>query len=208
MVEMVLEQRSPWNGLAKAGRFGSAGEQPGVRVSAPPPLAMALLVAHKGRLSELLGAAKARGIELPTTPRQVSGPDVTALWNGPGQWLVRGSGSFADLAARLAVLAPFASWIDQSHSRAVLRVAGAHARDALAKGFEIDLHPRAFRAGDVAMTQAAGMSAYLWQVDEAPTYEIAVPASFSGSFWHWVSGAAAEYGYVVEDPTGSSASAG
>ncbi len=147
VVEMVLDQRSPWSGLAEPGRFGIAAEQPGVRVGEPPALATALLVAHKGRLSDLLGAAKARGIELPTTPRQVSGPDVTALWNGPGQWLVRGSGSFADLAARLAVLAPFASWIDQSHSRAVLRVAGAHARDALAKGFEIDLHPRAFRAG-------------------------------------------------------------
>ncbi len=51
------------------------------------------------------------------------------------------------------------------------------------------------------------MSAYLWQVDEAPTYEIAVPASFAGSFWHWLSDAAAEYGYVVEDPIGSGASA-
>lgn len=203
MAETVLDQRSPWTALAKPGRFGTAGSEPGVLIGEPPPLAMAVLVAHRGRFSDVLHAARSSGIELPTAPRWISGRDMMVLWNGPGQWLVRGGNSFSDLAASLAGLASVASWIDQSHSRAVLRVGGSRARDALAKGFEIDLHPRAFRAGDVAMTQAAGVSAYLWQLDEAPTFEIAVPASFAGSVWHWLSDAAAEYGYVVVDGGGS-----
>ena len=163
---------------------------------------MLLMAARKGQTAALLKGAQGWGVELPTSPRWVRGRDLLVLWAGPGQWLVRGPGPYADLAARLTELASYGVLIDQSHARATLRVAGARARDALAKGFEIDLHPRAFRPGDLALTQAAGMSAYLWQLDEVPTYEIAVPASFAGSLWHWLSDAAAEYGYTVEDANG------
>jgi sarcosine oxidase subunit gamma len=67
-------------------------------------------------------------------------------------------------------------------------------RDALAKGFPIDLHPRAFRTGFTAVTSAAHIGAQLWQIDDAPTYEIAVARGFALSFWHWLEASAAEYG--------------
>ena len=67
----------------------------------------------------------------------------------------------------------------------------------LAKGIAIDLHPRAFKPGDVALTIAAHIGVQLWQVDEAPTYEIAVPRSLAKSLWAWLSASAAEFGYEV-----------
>ena len=58
----------------------------------------------------------------------------------------------------------------------------------------IDLHPRAFRAGDAAVTTVAHIGAQIWQVDETPTYELIVSRSFAAGFWEWLTDAAAEFG--------------
>ena len=61
----------------------------------------------------------------------------------------------------------------------------------------IDLHPRVFRPGDVALTAIAHIGVQLWQLDDGPTYELAVFRSMAMSFWSWFEGAAAEYGYEI-----------
>ena len=38
----------------------------------------------------------------------------------------------------------------------------------------------------------------LWQVDDAPTYDVAFFRSYSGSFWNWLTESAGEYGYRYE----------
>ena len=58
----------------------------------------------------------------------------------------------------------------------------------------IDLHPRAFKPGDTAVTCVAHIGVQLWQIDDAPTYEFAVARSLAQSFWHWLEASAAEYG--------------
>jgi len=78
-----------------------------------------------------------------------------------------------------------------------VRLVGPRARDALAKLCPIDLHPRAFRPGDVALTNLAHMSALLWQVEEMPTYEIAVFRAFAESFFQALIAACAEFGCDV-----------
>ena len=88
---------------------------------------------------------------------------------------------------------------DQSDGRCVLRLRGMKAREVLAKGIGIDLHARAFKPGDVALTLAAHVGVQLWQLDDAPTYEIAVARSLAGSLWAWLSASAAEFGYEVVD---------
>jgi sarcosine oxidase subunit gamma len=79
---------------------------------------------------------------------------------------------------------------------------GAKARATLAKGVAIDLHPRAFHAGDVAVTQIAHVGVMLWQLDDQPTYAISVFRSLASSFWHWLSVSAEEFGIVVAGATG------
>lgn len=200
MDETAFAPLSPWTGLLRRGRFGASGQEPGVLFGAPPPCAMALLVARKGRDGELAKAARDLGAELPAPGRWAQGRTIMLLSAAPSQWLARRPGSYAELQAELAGVAPHAYLIDQSEARVTLTIAGPAARDALAKGFEIDLHPRAFGPGRVALTQAASISAMLWQIDEAPTYEVAVPRSFAGSFWHWLSEASAEYGFRIGEP--------
>jgi sarcosine oxidase subunit gamma len=99
-----------------------------------------------------------------------------------------------DLSERLGHAA---SVSDQSDARAILRLSGPRARDALAKGLAVDLHPKAFGPGDAAQSVIALIGAHLWQIDDAPTYEIAVFRSYAGSFAEFIAASAAEYGIAV-----------
>ncbi len=197
MAETIFAELSAWAGLLHPGSFGSAAREAGVVIGEPPRGATALLTARNGRAADLLSAARAVGLDLPVLPLWVRHGALAILWAGPGQWSVRGPGDYAAIEAEFAALAAYGVLIDQSHARALLVVSGPRARDALAKGLDIDLHPRAFRKGDVALTQAVHISAHIRQLDDRPAYEIAVPRSFAGSFWRWLSESAAEYGYVV-----------
>ena len=47
------------------------------------------------------------------------------------------------------------------------------------------------------MTAIAHIGVQLWQLDDAPTYELAVPRSMAKSFWTWFSASAAEFGLAV-----------
>jgi sarcosine oxidase subunit gamma len=98
------------------------------------------------------------------------------------------------MEAVLAPLADLAAIVDQDHGRVVLRVTGPNVRDALAKGFAVDLRARAFKPGDTAVTSVAHIGVKLWQIDDARTYDIAIPRGFASSIWHWLEASAAEYG--------------
>ena len=74
---------------------------------------------------------------------------------------------------------------------------GPRARDVLQKGVLIDLHPGAFKTGDVAVTPIAHIGTHLWQVDDTPAYEIAVFRSFADAFRHWLEEAGAEFGVEI-----------
>jgi methylglutamate dehydrogenase subunit D len=116
---------------------------------------------------------------------------VTALGIGPGRWLF--------LHQRLDELTPLsglASVSDHSDGYAVFELWGSEVRKTLAKGVPIDLHPTVF-TDDVAVTIIAHIGAIVWQ--SAPDrFSIAIFRSYAGSFWHWLSASAAEFGLVVE----------
>ena len=95
-------------------------------------------------------------------------------------------------------IAANASIVDQSHGRVLLRAGGPRIRDALAKGLAVDLHPHAFGRGDAAMTCVGRIGVQLWQIDDRPIYELAVPRGYCLSFWHWLQSAAAEFGLDLE----------
>ena len=90
-----------------------------------------------------------------------------------------------------------ASVSDQSHGRVVIRVAGAKARDVLAKGTPVDLHPDAFPVGTSAMTQMAHVGVHLTRVAE-DAYDLSVFRGFAESFWEWITEQAEEFGYQVK----------
>jgi methylglutamate dehydrogenase subunit D len=205
VVEDTITIVSALDGVVAAGRHGRRTGDAGVIVCELPGMGLATLTARKDRRAALIDAVqKTFGVELPTAPRRVAGPDIAFIWSGPDQWLAcRSSVPAAGMEALLApACCSFASTVDQSHGRTLLRLRGLRLRDALAKGMTLDLHPRSFMPGFVAVTSIAHIGVHCWQTDEQPTYEFCVPRSLAISFWHWLTTAAAEYGLdlVGADP--------
>jgi sarcosine oxidase subunit gamma len=114
------------------------------------------------------------------------------LWLGPDEWLV--AGGSADLPERLraALAGVHAAVVELSASRAVFELTGPAARDVLAKGCALDVHPRAFGPGQCAQTGLARAAVILEQVDAAPTFRIFVRRSFARYLATWLADAAAE----------------
>lgn len=160
-------------------------------------LSLATIISRKGKetkLAEILTGLA--GVCLPATPKIVRGRKMDLVWSGHSQWLLvsEQAGSVSQVAQELS---EFAAVSDQSDARAVLRVSGDNVRDVLAKGCMIDLHPRVFQAGDTALTSIAHIGVQIWQLDDVPTYEIAVARSMAGSFWSWMQASTAEFGLSV-----------
>lgn len=185
--------------LAAQSAFGAFKPLNNVRISIEvrEDLTMASFAAANGKAAAVRDAIQnAYGAELLETPMHVQGKDVTFLWYGPDQWMAiaaRGQ-SCRDLESELkALLAGLASVVDQSDGRAVVRLSGPRARDVLAKGVPVDLHPRAFKTNGVAITHASHIGILLWQVDDVPTFDIAMFRSYADGFLHWLRASAAEF---------------
>lgn len=184
--------------VGRRSRHGKSAGEAGVMLSERSGLSIAAIAARRGKVPAVAEAVNsAYGVELPMTARRVAEGDLAIVWAGPEKWLALAQGK-GDLAASLAAtLAGMAAVSDQGDGRCVLAVSGPRARDVLAKGLPIDLHPRVFRPGDTALTRAAHIDLQIWQLDDVPAYEIAVLRSFGRSFWRWLAASAAEYGYEV-----------
>ena len=198
MVEARLEARSALAGHLRPGHHGRDGSS-GVVIEERTGLEI-VTVAGRGRDGSALRdtARKAFGLDLPETPRRVGDPRLAFLWAGATRWMAVSESGDARLETTLRDrLGGLASVTDQSDGRVVLRFSGPSVRDLLGKALAVDLHPRTFRPGDVALTQAFHIATQVWQVDEAPTYDLFVARSVAGSLAAWMVEAAEEYGVVV-----------
>jgi heterotetrameric sarcosine oxidase gamma subunit len=181
-------------------RHGRPATDPGVTIALRTDLALATVMARKGRNDALLRRVHdAFGLELPSLPRRSAVGSLAFVWAGPGHWLACSKDEEGRvLETRLRThLSAFAAVCGQSDGRAIIRVAGPRARDALAKGVPIDLHPRAFKPGDAAVTVVGHIGVHFWQIDAVPSYEFCVFRSFASSFWQWLADASAEFGVDV-----------
>ncbi len=131
--------------------------------------------------------------------RRITAGPIAFTWAGPGHWFVSAEGveGHAFEARLRADLSQFASVSNCSDSRVIIRVSGPRARETLAKGVLIDLHPRVFGPGDTAVTRVASIGAHFWQLDASPAYEFAISRSFAAGFWQWLVDSAAEFGVAV-----------
>ncbi|HYI18877.1 MAG TPA: sarcosine oxidase subunit gamma family protein [Solirubrobacteraceae bacterium] len=192
--------------------------------AAPVPLRELGLLAQVGvRLHDAPGApprragsaaggsavAAALGFALPGVPNTTTGDGTrTALWLGPDEWLVLGpAGDEAALETLLAEALPreLGSVVGLSANRTVLELRGPAARDVLAAGCSLDLHPRAFGAGACAQTLLARAPVVLHQTDAEPVYRILVRGSFAGYLADWLLDAAA--GVIANPPSPASGAA-
>lgn len=195
----MLERRSALAGAISAGgRDGASGGR-ACRIGEAPP----------GRLVQAAGFAAGRaafekavtsvlGKKPPTgLGKAVAAGDHLILRTGPEQLWFAGPDN-SDLDRRLmAALPPGAGAVsDLSHSRTRLFIEGTPARDVLAGGIALDLHPQAFRAGQFALTGLHHTPILLYR-PAAKRYEIWAMRSFALTVWEWLTDAALPMGYDI-----------
>jgi sarcosine oxidase, subunit gamma len=136
---------------------------------------------------------------LPTTPSTiVSGRESAVIWLGPQEWLVtseRRDGEDIEAALREAMSEHGGAAVDVSAQRTTLRLRGEHARDVIAKGCSLDLHPAVFGPGAAAQTVLGQAGVVLIPLsDDGSDYRIIVRSSFARYLADWLIDAAKEYG--------------
>jgi sarcosine oxidase subunit gamma len=147
---------------------------------------------------------------LPSEPNSTAGRDaLVALWLGPDAWLL--TCPLDEVAAhaeslRQALSDAHAAITDVSDGRVVLRLAGPNARDLLAKGCPLDLHPRGFPPGSCAQSLFAKTSVLIHLIDhqpqpgptfDLPAFDLYVGRSFAHYLWAWLEDAGREYGLQI-----------
>jgi len=198
--EFVLQAQSSFSGLQSGAAAGG-----GVVASDGGSPALALVRARRGCVSELTRRVQGRfGIDLPAGPQRAEGSGVAFMGIAVETWLATApAAERATFTASLrGALDEVAAVCDQSGAYAMLKLSGTRVREALAKFIAIDLHPEAFRPGAVGATVGGHIPLTLWRCNDAadalPVFELAVPRSYSASFWHMLTTSSAEFGFVLE----------
>lgn len=187
--------RSAWAGTLESIRNGLSGHAP-LTIEPLDGIGLALISLPAAVEPALTRWLKERlSLTLPANGTVSRGPQHDLLWAGPGKFLLRSYRDFdPGLLRELAAIVPVT---DQSDGRAVLRLSGERARDVLAKGVMVDLHPRVFGPGATMITPVAHIRVQIWRLDDRaglPAFEILVPRSMTGSFGSWLEASAAEFG--------------
>jgi len=128
-------------------------------------------------------------IEPPRQPnRATANNGVHALWVAPGEWLLVGEGEEIQIEAASS---------DLSHGRTVFRIPANAARQILAKGCPLDLHPSAFPSGSCAQSLLAKADVLIYLHEDGGRFDLYVPRSYADYLWRWLEDAGAEYGVAV-----------
>ncbi|MDQ6709038.1 MAG: sarcosine oxidase subunit gamma [Candidatus Dormibacteraeota bacterium] len=138
----------------------------------------------------MAGVQHQLGITPPVEPNTVATQgDRSCLWLGPDEWVI-----VAPPDQQRAIEAPLrsalghhpGSIVDVSANRTVIEVSGSSARDLLANGCSIDLHPRAFGPGRCAQTLLAKAQVIIHRTADTPAFLIYVRASFATYLADWL----------------------
>ncbi|WP_119166240.1 sarcosine oxidase subunit gamma [Algihabitans albus] len=193
-------------GIALPTRVEVEGE---VEVTLAVSLAPSIVTveARPGAGAEMARRIAERFGSMPEPARWI-GPAPLVLHSAPDSLLVlaehRPEGELADELR--ALLGETASPVDNSHGRALIRLAGLKARDLLAFGTALDLAPERFPVGAGAATLLGHIAVTLLLRDDAPetgpVFEIVVARGFAESLWEWLIGRAGRFGYEVTAPDG------
>ena len=153
-------------------------------------------MAAVGRVLDLL---------LPSEPcTSAAKAQIAALWLGPDEWLVTCPAHDVPRlvgALREALADVHAAITDVTDGRVAFRLAGPNARDVLAKGCPLDLHPRVFPVGSCAQSLLGKATVLIHLLDDqtegGPGFDLHVARSFADYLWLWLEDAGREYGVQI-----------
>jgi sarcosine oxidase, subunit gamma len=154
----------------------------------------------------MTGIGRVLDLLLPTEPNTTASKgSVTALWLGPDQWLLTCPAddvAFFINSLREPLAGSHTALTEVSDGRIALSLAGPSARELLAKGCPLDLHPRAFTPSHCAQSLLAKADVLLHlRADDpqaGPSFDLYVARSFAPYLWSWLEDVGREYGVQVE----------
>jgi methylglutamate dehydrogenase subunit D len=151
-----------------------------------------------GFIGELASFAPEKTDKLIASLRKsLDSKDISAAFKiAPNRWFLSGSEALRDAIAS-KIKADEASLFDLTHGRSSFLITGEKATWVLAKLFPIDFDLTAFPIQSGVATTHHGTFTQIYRAYEN-TFELYVFRSFARSFWHTLSTASTEVGYVVE----------
>jgi sarcosine oxidase subunit gamma len=169
-------------------------------ITEQPYAAMVTVWAHPAAVTAVSAAV---GVPLPTVPgTSARAGGRTAIWMGPQEWLLLDPAVAAPtlIGAAHAALPDGAELdgaqaaVDVSAQRIALRLTAPWARDVLAAGCALDLHPRVFPRGRAATTNLALTNVVLIaEADDGTDFTVLVRSTYCRYLADWLIDAAAEY---------------
>jgi len=189
---------TPLESIHKRGVFGDhhkKNEKDLLKISEVKDLTIIQIVQYKRSKIKIHGI-QIDDLELPVENSKVtSNKETRILWNAPSTWLIISSKeNIIDIIKKKCGDENFAI-TDISHSRAVIQIKGLQAKEILKKGCPINFNE--FEVNSCAGTVFHGITIVIDSIESNPdTYNLLTLRSFGESFYHHITDAALEFGYV------------
>ena len=189
---------SPLQSIHKKGIFGDhqkKNESDLLNILEVKDLTIVQIVQYKKSKAQL-NSIQIDGLELPLQNSKVSSNKETRiLWNAPSTWLVISRKENIDKTIDEKCKNENFAITDISHSRAVIQIKGLQAKEILKKGCPLNFNE--FEKNNCAGTVFHGINIVVDFVDNnSDTFNLLTLRSFGESFYHHITDAALEFGYV------------
>jgi len=189
---------SPLQSIHKKGLFGDhhkKNERDLLNISEVKDLTVVQIVQYK-RSKIQLNSIQIDNLEFPLQNSKVSSNKETRiLWTAPATWLVISrKENIVEIIKEKCDTENFAI-TDISHSRAVIQIKGIQAKEVLKKGCPLNFNE--FEINNCAGTVFHGINIVVDFVGNNPDkFNLFTLRSFGESFYHHITDAALEFGYV------------
>ena len=189
---------TPLESIHKKGLFGDhheKNENDLLKISEVKDLTIVQIVKYK-RSKVQLRSIQIDGLEFSLQSLKVSSNKETRiLWSAPSTWLVISRKENIIEIIKEKCNSDNLAITDISHSRTIIQIKGLQAKDILKKGCPLNFNE--FENNNCAGTVFHGINIVVDFVGKNPdTFNLLTLRSFGESFYHHITDAALEFGYV------------